>query len=54
MDFMQRMSIQEATQQGIQNIGSCAMTLAEAEGLDAHRLAVKLRLDQINKKEESI
>ena len=47
MDFMQRMTIQEATELGIQTIGPCAMTLAEAEGLDAHKRAVELRLQDL-------
>lgn len=47
MDYMQRMTIQEATATGIQNIGPCAVTLAEAEGLDAHKRAVELRLGSV-------
>jgi len=37
MDYMQRTTFQEATPTGIQNIGNCAMVLAGAEGLDAHK-----------------
>lgn len=47
-DFMRRMTLQRATPAGLQNAGPCAATLAEAEGLDAHRLAVTYRLDRIN------
>jgi len=48
-DFMQKTSFQKVTQQGIQNIGPCAMTLADAEGLDAHSRAVAMRLDVLAK-----
>lgn len=48
-DFMRRYTVQELSYQGLQNIGNAIMDLADAEGLDAHRQAVKLRLhsDQI-------
>lgn len=44
-DFMRRYTVQELSYQGLQNIGNAIMDLADAEGLDAHRQAVKLRLD---------
>jgi histidinol dehydrogenase len=44
-DFMRRYTVQELTYQGLQNIGNAIMDLADAEGLDAHRQAVKLRLN---------
>lgn len=49
-DFMRRYTVQELSYEGLQNIGNAIMDLADAEGLDAHRQAVKLRLDgqQIN------
>lgn len=43
-DFMRRYTVQELSYQGLQNIGNAIMDLADAEGLDAHRQAVKLRL----------
>ncbi|WP_158968024.1 histidinol dehydrogenase [Paraglaciecola sp. L3A3] len=43
-DFMRRFTVQELTYQGLQNIGDAIMDLADAEGLDAHRQAVALRL----------
>ena len=47
VDFMNTISVQEVSQVGIRNIGSLAIDLAEIEGLDAHRNAVKYRLDAI-------
>lgn len=44
-DFMRRYTVQELSYQGLQNIGNAIMDLADAEGLDAHRQAVKLRLE---------
>ncbi|MFZ7094573.1 histidinol dehydrogenase [Luteimonas dalianensis] len=44
--FRTFISVQEATPQGIGGIGPCAVTLAEAEGLQAHANAVRLRLEQ--------
>lgn len=47
-DFMNRMTVQEATPEGLQNIGPDAVTMARHEQLDAHALAVELRLSAIN------
>lgn len=44
-DFMRRYTVQELSYQGLQNIGDAIMNLADAEGLDAHRQAVALRLN---------
>jgi len=41
---MRRYTVQELSYQGLKNIGNAIMDLADAEGLDAHRQAVKLRL----------
>jgi histidinol dehydrogenase len=43
--FQNLISVQEATRAGITGIGGCALTLARAEGLDAHALAVALRME---------
>jgi histidinol dehydrogenase len=43
-DFMRRMTLQCASDQGLRDVGPCAATLAKAEGLDAHRMAVEYRL----------
>ncbi|NCP64456.1 MAG: histidinol dehydrogenase [Paraglaciecola sp.] len=45
-DFMRRYTVQELSYQGLQTIGAAIMDLADAEGLDAHRQAVALRLQQ--------
>ncbi|WP_149193356.1 histidinol dehydrogenase [Luteimonas suaedae] len=42
--FQNFISVQSASRQGIAGIGACAVTLAEAEGLEAHANAVRLRL----------
>ena len=43
-DFMRRYTVQELSYQGLLNIGDAIMDLAAAEGLDAHRQAVAIRL----------
>ena len=43
--FQNFVSVQSATRAGISGIGQCAVTLARAEGLDAHANAVVLRLE---------
>ncbi|MBU2883023.1 histidinol dehydrogenase [Psychrosphaera sp. B3R10] len=46
-DFNRKFTVQTVTETGIKNIGPAIMTLANAEGLDAHRNAVKVRLDAL-------
>jgi len=43
-DFLRRMTLQRASHFGLRNVGPCASSLARAEGLDAHRMAVEYRL----------
>ena len=43
-DFLRRMTLQRASQFGLRSVGPCASTLAAAEGLDAHKMAVEYRL----------
>ena len=43
--FMKSMTFQEISPKGIQNIGSAIELMAEAEGLQAHKNAVTLRLE---------
>ncbi len=43
-DFLRRMTLQRASNFGLRGVGPCASTLAKAEGLDAHRMAVEYRL----------
>lgn len=47
--FMKHITSQELTPEGLKRIGNAVMTLAAIEGLDAHRLAVKVRLDELSK-----
>lgn len=44
LDFMRRFTVQELTEDGLRQLGPQIMTLAAAEGLDAHEKAVGLRL----------
>lgn len=44
-DFMRRMTLQQASRQALEIVGPTAEKLAEVEGLDAHRMAVRARLD---------
>jgi histidinol dehydrogenase len=46
--FLKSMTFQKISQKGIQNIGSAIEIMAEAEGLQAHKNAVSLRLDYKN------
>lgn len=45
--FMKNMTFQKITAEGIQNIGSAIEVMAEAEGLQAHKNAVTLRLNSL-------
>lgn len=49
-DFMRRMTFQQATREGLEAVGPTAEKLAEVEGLDAHRMAVRARLDSGEKR----
>jgi histidinol dehydrogenase len=44
LDFMKRTSFIQMDQRGLAAIGPAAIALAEAEGLPAHALSVKVRL----------
>jgi histidinol dehydrogenase len=46
-DFTKRITIQEATPQGLDTLGRVATTLARLEGLEAHARAVTVRLDAL-------
>lgn len=46
-DFQRRMTVQTAGPDGLRAAGADAIQLAAAEGLDAHRMAVQWRLDQL-------
>jgi len=42
--FVKKITYQELTKEGLENIGNTVMTMAAAEGLDAHKNAVAIRL----------
>jgi histidinol dehydrogenase len=46
LDFMKRTTLLACSQPGLEAIGGAAETLARAEGLQAHALSVRLRLDR--------
>ncbi|MEW9799143.1 histidinol dehydrogenase [Alteromonas sp. CYL-A6] len=52
-DFMRRYTVQELSADGMRNLGPAIMTLARAEGLDAHEKAVAVRLAALNEGEQS-
>jgi histidinol dehydrogenase len=45
--FLKSMTFQKISQKGIQNIGKAIEIMAEAEGLQAHKNAVSLRLEKV-------
>ena len=47
-DFLRRMTVQQASREGLQTLGPPGARLAAHEGLDAHRLAIQLRLDVLD------
>ena len=46
-DFYRRFTVQKLSEQGMRNIGPAIVTLAQAESLDAHANAVRLRLAEL-------
>lgn len=48
--FIRKVTFQELTAEGIQNIGPAIETMAAAELLDGHKNAVTVRLKEVNKK----
>ncbi|MFK8029131.1 MAG: histidinol dehydrogenase [Gammaproteobacteria bacterium] len=47
-DFQKRITVQEASEQGLESIGWIAQRIAGSEGLDAHAQAVTIRMAQKN------
>ncbi|WGH76118.1 histidinol dehydrogenase [Tenacibaculum tangerinum] len=45
--FVKKITFQEVTQEGIENIGEAIELMAEAEGLQAHKNAITVRLKEI-------
>lgn len=46
--FVKKITYQKLTKEGLKNIGRTVISMAEAEGLEAHANAVRIRLTQIN------
>ncbi|WP_172580522.1 histidinol dehydrogenase [Vibrio harveyi] len=46
-DFSKRMTIQELSADGLKNLAPTVVTMAEAEGLDAHKRAVTIRVEKL-------
>lgn len=45
--FLKKITIQELTAEGLRGLGEAVMEMASAEGLDGHRNAVKVRLENM-------
>ncbi|WED25577.1 histidinol dehydrogenase [Vibrio sp. DW001] len=50
-DFSKRMTVQELSADGLKGLASTVVTMAEAEGLDAHKRAVTIRIEALAKGE---
>ncbi|ELJ8736856.1 histidinol dehydrogenase [Vibrio cholerae] len=48
-DFSKSMTVQELTADGLQLLAPTVVTMAEAEGLDAHKRAVTIRVEKLQK-----
>ncbi|MUJ28594.1 histidinol dehydrogenase [Aliivibrio fischeri] len=46
-DFSKRMTVQELTADGLKGLAPTVVTMAEAEGLDAHKRAVTIRIEKL-------
>lgn len=51
--FQKSTTVQELSAEGLDVLGDCVMTLAEVEGLDAHKNAVMVRLKDIRKSQST-
>ncbi|MCJ8322105.1 MAG: histidinol dehydrogenase, partial [Colwellia sp.] len=45
-DFSRRYTVQEITKEGLASLAECITELTDAEGLDAHKRAVTIRLEE--------
>ncbi|MDW6093207.1 histidinol dehydrogenase [Vibrio rhizosphaerae] len=50
-DFSKRMTVQELSADGLRQLAPTVVTMADAEGLDAHKRAVTLRIEKLNQAE---
>lgn len=51
--FVKKITFQKLTESGIRNLGNAVELMAEAESLQAHKNAISVRLEAINRKLES-
>ncbi|KAK7399753.1 hypothetical protein VNO78_10942 [Psophocarpus tetragonolobus] len=51
--FLKYLTVQSLTEEGLRKLGPYVATMADVEGLDAHKLAVTLRLEDINARQVS-
>lgn len=49
-DFSKRMTVQELTADGLKNLAPTVEIMADAEGLDAHKRAVTIRVEKLTQK----
>lgn len=52
--FLKYITVQSLTEEGLRKLGPYVATMAEVEGLDAHKRAVTLRLQDIEARQVSI
>ena len=52
-DFSKRMTVQELSADGLLGIAKTVTTIAEAEGLDAHKHAVTIRINKLTAQQEN-
>jgi len=52
MSFMRRMTLQDLSAKGLERISGSIISMAEAEGLEAHANAVRIRMSETDKFEE--
>ncbi len=50
-DFTKRFTVQELTRDGLKSLAPTVTGLADAEGLDAHKRAVTIRIDRLGEKQ---
>lgn len=48
--FVKHITASNLTEDGLKNVGQAVMQLATVEGLDAHKRAVSIRLEYLEKK----
>ncbi|EAR54064.1 histidinol dehydrogenase [Photobacterium sp. SKA34] len=51
-DFSKRMTVQELSEDGLLGLAKTVTTIADAEGLDAHKRAVTIRVEKLTAKRE--